>query len=162
MPTHDHSEGQAKVEGVEGNSHSLSYDGVDRNVERYQPQTPTSDERKPTVVGVNALKEWTGKERASIIFDSVVDEFTHHGLFNKVKGKANIVLIATTTEGDVFGGFYSVAVTEQDEDFYDPDMFVFSFESHGRCETPQMFVVKEGLKKEGEGDIPQERPLRVC
>ena len=89
---------------------------------------------------------WTGKVSATIIFDSTVDEFTDQGLFAKVKGKRNIAFIGFTTDGDVFGGFYSVAVTEQDKNFYDPDMFVFSFESHGRCETPQRFVVNERVK----------------
>ena len=47
----------------------------------------------------------------------------------------------------MFGGFYSVAVTEQNDSFHDPTMFVFSFESHGRCKTPQRFPVKDGLKE---------------
>ena len=98
--------------------------------------------------GVNALKEWTGKARATIVFDSTVDEFTHNGFFNSVKGRPNIALVATTTDGDVFGGFYTVAVKEQDEDFTDPNMFVFSFESHGRCTTPQRFFVKGEVKDE--------------
>ena len=96
---------------------------------------------------VNALKGWTGKACASILFDSTVDEFTADGLFNKVKGRPNISTIGFTTDGDVFGGFYSVAVTEQDEWFDDPTSFVFSFESHGRCKTPQRFVVKERLRE---------------
>ena len=61
---------------------------------------------------VNALKEWTRKAKETIIFDSTVDEFTFDGLFNKVKGKPNIAIIGFTTDGDVLGGFYSVAVTE--------------------------------------------------
>ena len=98
---------------------------------------------------VNALKGWTGKARATVVFDSTVDEFTHVGLFEKVKGKRNIAVVATTTDGDVFGGFYSVAVTERlkDENLFDPNMFAFSFESHGRCVTPQRFVVKEANRK---------------
>ena len=96
---------------------------------------------------VNALKEWTGKARATIVFDSTVDEFTHKGLFTKVGGKPNIALVGFTTEGDVFGGFYSRAVTEQEHGFNDPNIFIFSFESHGRCMTPQRFVVYEGLKE---------------
>ena len=83
--------------------------------------------------GVEALKEWTGKSSATIIFDSVVDEFTDQGLFKKIKGKANIALVGFTADGDVFGSFYSLAVTEQDKWVYDRNMFVFSFESHGRC-----------------------------
>ena len=94
----------------------------------------------------STLKQWTGKTTANVIFDSMVDEFTNECFFNKVKGRPNIAQIATTTDGDVFGGFYSVAVTEQWEDFQDPSMFIFSFESHGRCRTPQRFVVKEKWK----------------
>ena len=91
----------------------------------------------------SALKKWTGKERASIIYDSNGDEFTDECLFQAIKGKPNVAIVATTTDGDVCGGFYSVAVTEQREFFYDPTIFAFSFESHGRCKTPQRFVVKK-------------------
>ena len=96
---------------------------------------------------VEALKQWTGKSTATTIFDSTVDEFTDDGLFNKVQGQPNIALIGFTTDGDVFGGFYSVAVTQRDECIYDSNIFVFSFESHGRCETPQRFAVKEVWKQ---------------
>ena len=95
---------------------------------------------------VQALKQWTVKSSATIIYDSTVDEFTDDGLFEKVKGKENIAIIGFTTDGDVFGGFYSVVVTRQEEWIYDPNIFAFSFESHGRCMTPQRFVVKDGLK----------------
>ena len=95
---------------------------------------------------VNVLEGWTDMASAMVIFDSTVDEFTHDGLFEMVKGKKNVALVATTTDGDVFGGFYSVAVTGQDEFFDDQAIFAFSFESHGRCMTPQRFVVKERLK----------------
>ena len=33
---------------------------------------------------VNALKEWTGKSKATIIGDSMVDEFTDNAQFNIV------------------------------------------------------------------------------
>ena len=95
---------------------------------------------------VSALKEWAGKSSATIIYDSTIDEFTDQGLFDKVQGKANIALVAFTADGDVFGGFYNVPVTEQNKAFKDPDMFVFSFESRGRCETPQRFAVKDERK----------------
>ena len=97
--------------------------------------------------GVNALKQWTKKASATVIYDSTVDEFTHDGLINKVKGKPNIAIIGFTTDGNVFGGFYSVAVTEQKKDFNDRNIFAFSFESGGRCMTPQRFMVKEEHKE---------------
>ena len=96
---------------------------------------------------VSALREWTGKATATVVYDSTVDEFTDDGLFQKVRGKRNVAIVGFTTDGDVFGGFYSVAVTEQDEPFFDPYIFAFSFESHGRCMTPPRFVVKKGLKE---------------
>ena len=97
---------------------------------------------------VNALKEWTGKANATTVFDSTVDEFTDECLFAKIKGKRNVVVIGFTTDGDVFGGFYSVAVTKQGDGFFDPDLFAFSFESHGRCMTPQRFVLRQFVKNE--------------
>ena len=107
------------------------------------PPTETNAEEQRGKRSVNALKEWTGKARATIIYDSTVDEFTDECLFRMVKGKPNIAVVATTTDGDVFGGFYSVAVTRENEEFYDRNMFLLSFESHGRCMTPQRFDVKK-------------------
>ena len=94
----------------------------------------------------STLKAWTGKTTASVVYDSKVDQFTDDGLFQAVKGKPNVAIITTTTDGDVFGGFYSVAVTDQDRVFFDPNLFLFSFESHGRCMTPKKFDVKEKSK----------------
>ena len=93
------------------------------------------------------LVQWANKTSATIIYDSTVDEFTHDGLFDTVKGKKDIALVGFTTDGDVFGGFYSVAVTEQGKALIDPNMFAFSFESHGRCMAPQRFVVKEKVNR---------------
>ena len=98
--------------------------------------------------GVKALKEWTGSSSATIVYDSNVDSFTHEGFFNKIQGKRDIAVVAFTTDGDVFGGYYNMAMTRQDTNIYDPRVFVFSFESHGRCLTPQMFAVKQRLRDE--------------
>ena len=105
----------------------------------------TTNKTRPSK-GVESLKSWTGKANATIVYDSTVDQFTADGLFDKVKGKRNVAVIGFTTDCDVFGGFYSVAVTEQNRCFFDPNIFAFSFESHGRCETPKRFVVKEDKK----------------
>ena len=98
------------------------------------------------VRGVEALKEWTGMKNETIIYDSTKDPFTAEGLFQMVKGKSNVAIIATTTAGDVFGGFYRVAVTNLDRGFMDPNIFIFSFESHGRCMTPRRFVLREKVR----------------
>ena len=140
---------KSRPEALEHDQRSLGAN-VEQKADRLQPVTPNrSGKGHETMISrVDALMQWTGKARATILFDSTVDEFTRDGLFDKVKGKRNIALVGFTTKGDVFGGFYSVAVTVQDKDFFDPDMFIFSFESRGRCETPKRFGVKKALKDE--------------
>ena len=87
------------------------------------------------------------EDACTIVYDSAVDEFTEDCLFQKVRGKPNVAIVATTTDGDVFGGFYSVAAMEQNYSYFDRTIFVFLFESHGRCETPQRFTVKRKWKE---------------
>ena len=82
--------------------------------------------------GIEALKEWTGKSEAKLVFDSTVDWITGNSLFEKIKNKPNVAFVCFTADGDVCGGFYSVAVTKLKEGFDDPNLFIFSFESHGR------------------------------
>ena len=74
-------------------------------VVRWFSKTPTeTNVEEPTVqLPINALKEWTGKARATVIFDSTIDEFTRDGLFDNVKAKPNIAIVGFTTDGDVFG-----------------------------------------------------------
>ena len=92
----------------------------------------------------NVLKQWTGKSTVTVLYDSNLDEFTCEGLFSAVESRPDIAVVATTTDGDVFGFFYSVEVTEPEERFNDRGLFAFSLESHGRCMTPQRFPQKVG------------------
>ena len=108
------------------------------------------------------LKEWTGKTRATLVYDSKVDPFTAGELFVKVKNKPNIAIVGVTMEGDVFGMFHAVAVMKQDIGFIDPDVFAFSFESHGRCKTPQRFVLKNSKKTKLQHRVSQQQRLRLC
>ena len=43
--------------------------------------------------GVKALKRWTWKANAAIVYDSAVDPFTHDGLFDKVMGRDTVGLV---------------------------------------------------------------------
>ena len=96
---------------------------------------------------IQTLRRWTGREKAAIVYDSEVDAFTDDGIFAKLKNKPHIAVIGFTTDGDVFGGYYSVPVKEQNERYYDPSIFAFSFESRGRCRTPRRFPVVDGWKQ---------------
>ena len=102
----------------------------------------------PDAAGYSSTpKQWTGKSTAGVVFESTVDEYTSVCVFQAVNGKSSIGIVATTADGDVFGWFFSVAVTEQNKFFSDPNMFVFSFEWHGRCTMPQQFAAKEEWEK---------------
>ena len=97
--------------------------------------------------------DWNIKDL--VLFDSTVDEFLEADFFNKVSNKPNIALVGLTTDAFVFGGFYSVAVREQNQEVGDRYMFVFSLESHGRCTTPQRCVVNKWLRDEARVGIDQ-------
>ena len=88
----------------------------------------------------NTLKQWTGKSTASVVYDSTVDECTDECIFQSIKGTPNVEIVAFTTEGDSLAG--SSVVTEQGK-WFDTEHVIFSFESHGWCETPERFDVKE-------------------
>ena len=123
-----------QAEGVDGLKHGFQALSENNKENLDKPLLyrlrPTQD--STVAEYANSLKQWTGKATARIVFDSTVDEFMSECLFQMVKGKSNIAIIATTTEGDVFGGFYTVTVTERDKRLWDPNVFAFSFESHGR------------------------------
>ena len=92
---------------------------------------------------VSTFKEWVGKKNVEIIYDSDVDEFTWKMFNSKCLHQPNIAIISFTQDGDVFGGYFNIAVNETWEWLKDPNHFIFSFESHGRCQTPQRFMMKE-------------------
>ena len=79
----------------------------------------------------------------TMVYDSMFDEFADDWLFVNVKGKPNITVAGFTADGDVFGGFYTVAVSKQDEYFKEPTIFAFSFEWHGRSATLQRQTLKK-------------------
>ena len=137
----------ARSEALEGGLKSLSV-AVDEKIETlWSFVSPfTGKDFNVMANGINALKQWTGKTTASIVYDSRKDPFTHDGFFCKILGKPNVAIVAFTADGDAFGGFYSVVVTKQNSEDFDPNIFVFSFESHGRCKTPQRFAAKEEFK----------------
>ena len=129
-------------EGVAGSN-------ADGRAERWT-ETPrgghAGDTPATAVAGcVDALRAWAGKPVATLLYDSDVDEFTAGGLFGRVAARQNVAVVTVTADGDVFGLFHTVPVTEDEHTYIDPALFVFSFESHGRCMTPQRFVVKRGM-----------------
>ena len=92
------------------------------------------------------LQGWAGGGSSRVLYDSDVDRFTTGGMFEKIKDRPHVAVVAFTTDGDVFGGCYSIALTKTISCLKDPTIFAFSFESHGRCKTPQRFPVKKFIQ----------------
>ena len=89
------------------------------------------------------LSSWGKDPNILTIYDSDVDEFTDAETFQRIFNRRNIAVVGFTADGDVFGGFYHTVVTKRKRQFFDANVFIFSFESHGRCETPQRFLPKD-------------------
>ena len=91
---------------------------------------------------ITKMSEWTGKLKARILYDSKKNEFTNAEFNKKCLNQSNIAIVGFTTDGDVFGGYLEQAITKTSTYFNDQNHFVFSLESHGRCQTPQRWFQK--------------------
>ena len=92
------------------------------------------------------LRTWTNKTSVRIIFDSDFDEFSVWSFQRHFLKRKNLVTVGATNENDVFGAFLSVEAPRSERRIDDPNLFLFSFESHARCQTPQRFPLKEEWK----------------
>ena len=97
---------------------------------------------------INALRKWTGKKNVLVLYDSMADECSTYTFFDSIKGKEQIAVIGFTPEGDVLGYYCKACLLRQDTTIFDPDLFLFSFESRGRCKTPKRFLPKRGVKND--------------
>ena len=95
---------------------------------------------------VTTLREWVGGTAPKKLYDSTVDEFTADAFIQSLYNRRRVVMLETTTVGDVFGVAINPPFTPQDERLSDPSAFLFSFESHGRCATPQRFAASHELR----------------
>lgn len=98
--------------------------------------------------GFTTLRQWTGKNRATIVFDTDKDGWDHGQFIDALKQPSNAV-IGITEDGDVFGAFVSVAINETDQELPDEGQFVFSLFSHGRCKVPRRWGLRKDRKWPG-------------
>ena len=87
------------------------------------------------------LQAWVGMTAMQVLFDSDVDEFVAETVGPKILGRDHLAVVGILPTGDVFGAAFSLPIPQSDEMVYDPSMFAFSFQSNGRCLTPQRFLV---------------------
>ena len=92
------------------------------------------------------LSAWTGKHRATTLFDSTVDEFTASAIFQRLCMKRNIVVVGVTEDGEVFGGFYDWPLASPGTFVRAPGLFVFSFPQSTDA-VPQKHPVRAGMRE---------------
>ena len=75
------------------------------------------------------------------IFDNEIDNWDmktsvfDHRIFNRKR----IILIASDSNGNVFGGFLNSPIIKENMSIEDKNAFIFSLKSNGRLKTPQKF-----------------------
>ena len=93
----------------------------------------------------------------------MIDEFTDELLFSILTRKPNVAIVWFTMEWDVLGGGgLQLCCYRTDECINGPKMFIFafSFESRGRCETPQQFFLSRWLKESASVEFGKGKQLR--
>ena len=103
--------------------------------------TPDEQDFLTIQQNVKTLKEWAGKEHAEVVYDSAACDFSHDA-FNECFESPSNAVVGITEDGDVYGGFVSVAVDQVKTFTPDPGNFIFSLASHRRCPVPQRWVIK--------------------
>ena len=100
------------------------------------PEILTGDPR--VLKGIEELKARYEFTDVSLLYDSTVDPFTADGLLNKVVAKPHVAIVIFTSKGDIFGFFY-IEPIQPGKRHGLVHVRAFSFECHGRCETPKFF-----------------------
>ncbi|KAL7715666.1 TLDc domain-containing protein [Entamoeba marina] len=94
-----------------------------------------------------SLINWSGKNGLNIIYDSDVDEHTHHCFNMKLHNKQNLYLIVHDEFDCVFGGYFGGCITNLNEWNYDSSMFLFRLSTSANGDnTSQKWLLKQGKK----------------
>ena len=90
------------------------------------------------------FKEWKSSSDGQIIFDSraqnwskSTSEFT-----TTLKGKKKIFIVINDMDGNIFGGFISKEITNENEWITDDNAFLFTIESNQRIAHPTKYPIK--------------------
>ncbi|KAL7712080.1 TLDc domain-containing protein [Entamoeba marina] len=62
---------------------------------------------------LNILEKWSKKSKATLIFDSKVDNYSN--LFPTIKSKKNLMFLIQTNNDNVFGTYHSIEITQMNQ-----------------------------------------------
>ncbi|KAL7717801.1 TLDc domain-containing protein [Entamoeba marina] len=114
--------------------------GVTKNVTQ-QPET--IQELLPSF---GYLKQWSGKQEISVIFDSVVDgDGGNNVLMKKVIDKSNLYFITFDDDNNIFGGYIEEEAFKTNSWITDPNSFIFSLKRNGIV-TNNRYNIRNGCE----------------
>ncbi|KAL7717254.1 TLDc domain-containing protein [Entamoeba marina] len=122
------------------NGMKYSYDTDVCNSIKELPSNDTRIQQDKEIIELipsfNKLKEWSGKQICSIIFDSDIDgDGTNNVLMNKVMNKKNLYFISFDNENNVFGGYVDITIDTTGLYTTDPNSFTFSLIRNGKMKN---------------------------
>ncbi|KAL7723015.1 TLDc domain-containing protein [Entamoeba marina] len=94
-----------------------------------EPNNSFIEQIEPSLI---FLKEWSGFNHYSIIYDTDIDDGnSNECLIEKVKGKKNLYFISSDTSNNIYGGFVGEIINGNDIWIQDKNSFVFSLTRNG-------------------------------
>ncbi|KAL7723018.1 TLDc domain-containing protein [Entamoeba marina] len=94
-----------------------------------EPNNSFIEQIEPSLI---FLKEWSGFNHYSIIYDTDIDDGnSNECLIEKVKGKKNLYFISSDTSNNIYGGFVGEIITWTNFFISDHNSFVFSLTRNG-------------------------------
>ncbi|KAL7714384.1 TLDc domain-containing protein [Entamoeba marina] len=100
------------------------------------------------IPSTNKLKEWSGKQNCSVIFDSKIDgDGGNNVLMNKVIDKKNLYFISFDYENNVFGGYVDTIINKTNSWIINPNSFTFSLMRNRKMKNEQ-YKIKNDYKQD--------------
>ncbi|KAL7715596.1 TLDc domain-containing protein [Entamoeba marina] len=97
------------------------------------------------IPSIDKLKEWSGKQKCSVIFDTKIDGYDGGVLKNKVINKKNLYFIHFNNKNNVFGGYVDNIIDKTRSWIKDSNAFLFSLIRNG-----EMKNIKYNIKRSKE------------
>ncbi|KAL7720421.1 TLDc domain-containing protein [Entamoeba marina] len=95
----------------------------------------------------NKLKEWSGKQKCSVLFDSKIDgDGANNVLIKKVINQSNLYFIRFDNQNNVFGGYVGELIRYTNNNIEDPNSFIFSLIRNGDIKH-DIYKIKESEKQ---------------
>ncbi|EKE39577.1 hypothetical protein ENUP19_0055G0080 [Entamoeba nuttalli] len=101
---------------------------------------------KKMILLMNEMREWTGRIKMNIIFDSDIDDQNVVCFQRSLMNKPSLYIILFDEKGNIFGGYNRKSISRPGKRMEDKSHFIFSLESNERIDSP--------IRWFGRGDKP--------